>query len=92
MLAPLIDTIEAVLPRNAAELSNAAGLTVAVTRVWPTPQLNPVLVSSFGDRADLAAALVASCYIPGYISSAPYVFRSLYCYILLRASVCGEFS
>jgi hypothetical protein len=76
------DLLEAVIadvvPLKAVELC-AGRLTVAVTRVWPHPTHKPILVDAFVDRDDLLRALLASCFVPGYLSHEPAVsFRGYY--------------
>lgn len=67
-----------VVPQNAVQLC-VGRLTVAVTRVWPSPSHRPILIDTFLDRDDLLRALLASCFVPGYLSHEPAVqFRGFY--------------
>lgn len=61
----LFDVLEARLPPDAHERCTGR-LSVAVTRVWPRPRLRPVYVRRFETRADLIAATLGSCMIPGW--------------------------
>ncbi|EKX39948.1 hypothetical protein GUITHDRAFT_143111 [Guillardia theta CCMP2712] len=43
-------------------------VALAVSRVKPRPFLSPVMVRSFHDRDHLISTIMASCFIPGYLS------------------------
>jgi hypothetical protein len=69
---PLYRQINDLLPQDAAECCVDGRLTIAVSRLSPEPQLSPWLVSSFQSRSDLAAAILASCYLPCYVGAKPW--------------------
>ena len=64
----LRDTLEDVLPLNVIDLIGNR-VTIATTQVYPKQEIS--YHSSFSSRADLIEAIVASCFIPSYISPAP---------------------
>ena len=64
----LRDALDQVLPSNAVELL-ANRVTIATTQIYPKPEI--CFYNSFSTRQDVIEAIVASCFIPSYISPAP---------------------
>ena len=56
-----------VLPSNALELCQGR-LHVTMTKVWPSPENDAVIVSKFSSIDHLIDVVAASCYIPFYSS------------------------
>lgn len=60
-----------VLPTGAFQAAQRTGVTITATRVFPSPSAWPQLISSFEDDDDFINAIIASCYLPAYLSPRP---------------------